>query len=498
MKYVGYLLYTAFFFIFLGGCSKNEPPLATSGLLTTKVEVRLNPYGNSPLSAEINFSTKQPVKANFKLLNTNDINIKNDVFKVDHRLAVWGLLPETENKIQISLFDEFGNTQIINKTIQTDSLPTFLPEIEITSASTKSGFYLVELHLAKKNDYWFSPFIIDNKGVVRWHTLFQKKYFSTIELLDNGNYLTAKDNEIFEMEFTGLVLNHQSLQAYYPHHDMIQLPNGNLLICVSSENESTIFDHLIEWNMTTKEILRVWNLREIYDFNRKVMSNNPQDWLHINSVWYNEKDHSITVSGRHQGIANFSYEGKLNWMLAPHLNWGKSGMNQQGIDVNQYLLTAINQQGEPYNKDRQRGFKSGENFDWVFGQHAAMINSKGNLLTFDNGWYRHYHFENPFSRIVEYSINKEQKTVQQIWQHDKVNKQNFYASLFGDVDELNNGDLLMLAGFIEGNTNRAVLQQINPANKQVNFEVQFYFKNEYGTGNFTWGEFDYIYRAEKM
>jgi len=185
-------------------------------------------------------------------------------------------------------------------------------------------------------------------------------------------------------------------------------------------------------------------------------------------------------------------------MFAPHLNWGKSGLTQQGNDVNHYLLTAIDKQGEPYDKDIQRGFKASENFDWAFGQHAAMINSKGNLLTFDNGWYRHYHFENPYSRIVAYSINKEEKTVQQIWQHDKVNKQNFYASLFGDVDELNNGDLLMLAGFIEGNINRAVLQQINPANYQVNFEVQFYFKNEFGTNNFAWGEFDYIYRAEKI
>jgi len=167
-------------------------------------------------------------------------------------------------------------------------------------------------------------------------------------------------------------------------------------------------------------------------------------------------------------------------MFAPHLNWGKSGLTQQGKDVNDYLLTAIDKYGKPFDKQLQRGFKASENFVWTFGQHAAMINSKGNLLTFDNGWYRHYHFENPYSRIVEYSINKEQKTVQQIWQHDKVNEQKFYASLFGDVDELNNGDLLMLAGFIEGNTNRAVLQQINPANNQVSFEVQFYFKNVIG------------------
>jgi len=191
--------------------------------------------------------------------------------------------------------------QIINQTIQTDSLPTFLPEIEIISATTEPGFYLLEFHLAQKDDYWFSPFIIDNKGNIRWYTSFQKKYFSTIELLDNGNFLTAKGNEIFEMKFTGLELKHQSIYPYHHHHDMIQLPNGNLLICVSLENESTLFDHLIEWNITTNEVGQVWDLREIFDFKRKVMSNNPQDWLHTNSVWYTENDHSITVSGRHQG-----------------------------------------------------------------------------------------------------------------------------------------------------------------------------------------------------
>jgi len=69
MKYFGYLLYSSFVIAFLVGCSKNEPPAATNGLLTTAVDVRLNPYGNSPLSAEINFSTKEPVKVHYQLLN---------------------------------------------------------------------------------------------------------------------------------------------------------------------------------------------------------------------------------------------------------------------------------------------------------------------------------------------------------------------------------------------------------------------------------------------
>jgi len=467
-------------------------------LLSSDIEIKLNPNGNSPLSAQINFKTKKEVKVRCQLLNTLDIEVNKNTFEEDHSISIWGLLPNTTNELELIVTDKKGNYQMVKETIHTQALPTFLPEIKITSATPQPGLYLIEFQLSNNDDYRFNPFIIDHLGNVRWYITFKESYFSTIELLDNGNLLTGNGNDIFEIDFKGLVLKQQSISPYIQHHDMIQLPNGNLLICASLENEFTIFDRLIEWDLTNSKIVNEWDLREIFDFNRKVLSNSPRDWLHTNSVWYTEKDNSITISGRHQGIANFTYEGELNWMLAPHLNWGKSGFNQDGNDVNQFLMTAINKNGVSYDKDVQKGFKAADDFDWIFGQHAAMINSKGNLISFDNGWYRHYDFENPYSRIVEYSINKEEKSVEQIWQHNKIDNENFYTPIFGDVDELGNGNLLMLAGFIEENTNRAVLQEVNPFNNQIIFEAQFYFKDELGTGNFTWGEFDYIYRAEKM
>jgi len=499
VKSFGHLLWIICIIVLFNQCSKNKTGQAIDDLLVEALEIQLNPNGNSPLSAQFNFNTEELVRVNYQLLNTQDIEIEYDAFKLEHSIAVWGLLPNTENEIQLTLFDEKENYQVITKTIVTDSLPTFLPEIDIVAPTDKPAFYLLEFQLAQKEEtYWFSPFIIDQLGRVRWYTSFESKYYSNIELLKNGHFLTAKESEIFEIDFAGKQHQYSFIEPYVHHHDMVKLPNGNILICVSIKNDVTHFDRLIEWDMITSTLVKEWDLREIFDFNRKVLSNSPKDWLHTNSVWFSPTDKSITISGRHQGIVNFSYEGEVNWMLAPHLNWGNSGLNQEGKDMNQFLLTAIDENGQSHDKDIQKGFKAAEKFDWPFGQHAAMLNTKGNVLTFDNGWYRHYHFQNSYTRVAEYAIDINQKTIQQVWQNGKDEMRDFYTPIFGDVDELPNNDLLILAGFNEQDTNRGILRQINPANDQVTFEVHFNYLNQFGTGNFIWGEFDHIYRAEQL
>lgn len=479
-------------------CSKSgEEGKAVSNILKNEITVNLNPNGNAPLAATLNFSTKKKAGIGYRLLNASGINVAFNGFKKNHDVTILGLLPNMENEIELKLTQENGNFQIVNLTITTEKLPGYLPEIEVVKNSLATSFYLLEFSYAKDGEYLFTPFIIDNEGKIRWYTTFTEIYFSNFIPLANGNFLTARGSKIMEMDLLGSHIQEWNISPHARHHDMLELPNGNFLICTYLSGLSTNNDQLIELDRRSSDIVKAWDFREMFDFNRKVLSNSPADWLHTNSVWYNQQDNSITISGRHQGVFNFTYEGKMNWIVAPHLNWGKAGINQNGADLNDFLLKAVDENEIAFEENVQKGFVSTNKFDWPFGQHAAMISKRGELLCFDNGWYRNYQFENPYSKVVKYKIDTVNRTIQQVWQHGKEEGSSFFASILGDVDELEDG-LLILSGINQKDENRGILKMINPNNNSIDLEVNFNYTNLYGTGEFIWGEFDNIYRVEQV
>ena len=89
------------------------------------------------------------------------------------------------------------------------------------------------------------------------------------------------------------------------HHDVIELPNGNFLVTVNNAEIATIEDHILELDRSTGEIVTIWDFNEILP-KRYTYLKNTTDWLHVNSVFYDDSDNSLVVSGRHQGIFKVS------------------------------------------------------------------------------------------------------------------------------------------------------------------------------------------------
>jgi arylsulfate sulfotransferase len=135
-------------------------------------------------------------------------------------------------------------------------------------------------------------------------------------------------------------------------------------------------------------------------------------------VFYEGSDDSIIVSLRHQdAVVKFSREtGEMIWIHGTHQGW----------------------------KDRWKPFllePQGE-LEWQYHEHAARTTPQGTLLLFDNGNNRAWPPEqkqeamDSYSRVVEYVIDPEAKTVSQVWKYGGPGDEIFFSPFISEADPL--------------------------------------------------------------
>lgn len=181
-------------------------------------------------------------------------------------------------------------------------------------------------------------------------------------------------------------------------------------------------------------------------------------------------------------------------------NWGKSGRNNDGLDTKPFLLSPVNVESKAYNNNIQLGIESASDFDYPWGPHAPELLSNGNILVFDNGSHRNFKEENHYSRAVEYKINEDTKTVEQIWQYGKERGESFYSAIVSDVDYLkNSNNVLVTSGFLTPDTKySAKIIEVNRETGEEVFEATLYYKTLNGNKTGAWGQSDILYRSERM
>ena len=203
------------------------------------------------------------------------------------------------------------------------------------------------------------------------------------------------------------------------------------------------------------------------------------DWFHNNSVWYDEKTNSITLSGRHQdAVINIDYDTeKLNWIIGDPTNWSE--------EYQKYFFKPV-----------------GDDFEWQWSQHAAMITPEGYVFIFDNGNNKsknedeYVDAEDSYSRGVMYKIDTEKMTIEQVWEYGKERGSEFYSPYISDVDYLDKDHYIVHSGGIVyvdgknsnqpaglGGADKLVSDTVEVLDDEVIFEIKLPSNN---------------YRVEKM
>ena len=507
-------LFLALLLLVAWSCGRDDDDFMLTGqqlqeeeLIAEPIHLVLNPYGATPLAAEATVRTTEATQLELQVGLGGALVYTMEQLSVEHRLPVLGLLADHENTLIFKLIRENGDFVVDTLKLQTEPLPDYIPGVRILQHKenhTEPGYTLCALMYAKSGNMITSPFIFDSMGRIRYYLDIDalNGFYNPVKRLRNGNWVFALNETIYEYDVLGQLINSWEIDGYLQHHEVVEKADGNFLIAVSKKNAETIEDHIIELDRGSTSILNVWDLREILDNDRFNLVWNSRDWLHVNALWYDETDGGIVVSARHQGIFKVSRDNRLLWILAPNVGWGTAGIDGEGKPTSDYLLQAVNENEEAYVGQVQRGEERAPDFDWTWGQHAAMALPNGNILVFDNGFNRHFRngLDGDHSRGVEYQINEENKTVQQVWEYITTEPGSFYSRNLGDADYLpQTGNRLFCSGNIHFNGDRyARIVEVSVPDVNVVFEAQIDFANVNATGVDIWGQTDMIYRCERL
>lgn len=281
----------------------------------------------------------------------------------------------------------------------------------------------------------------DYRGDVRWYLTVNVCF--DLKRLANGRLLVGTDrliklpyyvSGVYEMGVHGKIYREYRLPGGY-HHDTFEMEDGNILMLSQIPDRDTVEDVLVLVDRQTGEIVRTWDYREILPYNCPTTysgSASAHDWFHNNAVWYDKKTDSITLSGRHQdAVINIDFQtGALNWILGDPEGWPKEY-------VENYFFRPV---GDP--------------FEWSYEQHGVVVCPDGDIMMFDNGHYRskrkdsYSRAKDSYSRGVRYHIDREERTIRQVWQYGKERGADFFSPYICNVEYYDEGRYMVHSGGI--------------------------------------------------
>jgi len=448
----------------LCGCHKDKNILInnnnthTTTVFTISADsVMLNPSGNAPLTALVKF--KSSVTGFTEIVVKGKNGPASDVKQIftdngiNHSVPILGLYADYTNTVNIYTIDSKQDSLKATVKITTAALPPNVPNyihVDIADlAHMEPGFNLVSSFSGFPAPPQV-PFMVDSYGDIRWILDFRNNpalnqlfYDCGINRLQDGNFrfVDQYTEKIYEVDVMGKIVNTWGLGGYTFHHDLYEKPNGNFLVTVTKPGSThangvpTIEDYIIEIDRKSGNILATWDLKQSLNDYRRTLNSDPTDWIHTNGIIYDTTDNTLIVSGRVQGVFKLTYDNHVKWVLGPHRGWG---LNQLGQDLNQLLLTPLDLKGNAITDTSVvNGWTNSADFEWNWYQHSPQLIPNGDLMIFDNGDIRNYDPKLPqYSRAVEYKIDENKMTVQQIWSYGKARGTETFSRVVSSVKYL--------------------------------------------------------------
>lgn len=321
-----------------------------------------NPYQLAPLTCLILFYTEVEYKIRVTVKGKND---GDDIFGVTdmehyHKVPVFGLYPEIENKIILEFLDKENRCcKKMTFLYQGCVLPKELRNIvSVGEHHASSALPLIFVYGA----YTQYPYAFDSQGDIRYYLckspnnyglyfLSEGKILLAEKLILAPSFLNPHAIELLEMDLMGRIY-HMFHVEQGVHHDVCEMwPGGNFL-AASNCLEGTVEDTIIEIHRKTGKIVKEVKMSQIFDATYQ----DDVDWAHINSVSYDTAAKTVIVCLRnlHSVIALDWEKERLVWLLGHPDFW-------KGTKMERFLLHRKQQPGEK---------ESGDD-GWFYQPHSA-------------------------------------------------------------------------------------------------------------------------------
>ena len=403
--------------------------------------VLLDPYGVSPLTAVLLFTTEEPVRIDIHIAGDTpqaEVDFAFSDYETEHMIPVYGLYADRENTVTVTATDEAGNARSTEVTVQTDVLPDAMSEVIVHAHALDAKEIQPGFTFTYRSEKTAFKTAIDIDGQYRWYlktdqngSLLESTGYcgdyndSSSFYISCGTIIPAGPVVILEMNYMGKLLN-AWYSPYGAHHDIE--PDEEGLLVTGSSDAAYQADFIYHVDRASGDIDKSINFRDYLQVQRnqcevQYTSSDAyfllSDWAHINTVVSYEDD--IIVSLRNQStVLRTDWDGNIKWMLCDPTGYYEY--------YKQFILTPV-----------------GDNFEYCYVQHApeVMPDQDGDpdtvdILLFDNGDWRMDVHERT-SRMIQYRINEKEMTVEliRIWGSDRPE---LYTCFHGDADLLKNGN----------------------------------------------------------
>lgn len=414
--------------------------------MIVNVDITENP--NCVLSAYLEVETDVPTTIVVEMGATGEEQLAlpfTSPLGTSHEIPILGMRAETEHAFTITVTAE-GGGEATDDTLRftTNALPDDFPPVEITVqdpgkvAPGVTIFDVARWNPSSDNEYGLI-LGTDARGEIIWYWRGDRRA-QDVQPLTNGNLAVVLPpdamREVSMMGDTVREWDDNSVATDSFHHDVIELPNHNLLF-ISSELRNidgyemgmTAYDVVgdVFVEMTPDgEVVDEWSAFDLYDplveigaaFNSgfwnthyaDVAPGGTKDWTHGNAVVYDEADDALILSLRNiERITKIKRSTlEIVWDFGP--TGGSMALVGGG--------------------------------EWMWHQHAPELQANGNILLFDNGVGRPLDPNRaPYSRAVEFAIDAGASEVTQVWEFIAP-----HAVILGDADRLANGNVLVCSG----------------------------------------------------
>ena len=282
----------------------------------------LDPFGTGSNGLLLSFQTERRSQIRYTVHTTSaelpdytavaQSSADGNSFSRNHCFLLIGLVPGETNEVTLEALGERGRVQ------QTVTFTIDMPEAisgyanqldttdgDSTAALTDGLYYAMGL-----GDYYGYTFFFDNDGVLRYEMVLEGFHSDRFLYTDGGLYTCVSSRKIALMSPLGQAVRVYDLGQYELHHDINWGPDGTILALVNDTKQDTVMDVVVSLNPETGEVSEMVDFSELMDGYYGEMTHpvpitggsfwqaGEDDWLHLNSVQYMEKDDSILVSSR--------------------------------------------------------------------------------------------------------------------------------------------------------------------------------------------------------
>lgn len=320
----------------------------------------LNPFGTGSNGLYLYFGTNNPTKVQYTVSVEDESiadytawanNAGEDGFSRVQEFLLIGLVPGEENTVTLTAYNRQGaQTQSASFTIDmpepTSGYDVTLETVDGDSAQELSNGLYYAMGIGGQYGY---TFFYDNDGVMRYEMVLEGYHSDRFLWDEDGSLITCVGStKVARLNRFGQVTQVYDLGTYELHHDINWGPEGTILALATDLEGETVEDQVLQIDLESGEVTHIVDFTQVFqsyfDITRPVQATDPfglwsegeWDWLHLNSLQYDESDNSIIVSSRETSTiikCALGEEPQIVWMAGNPDFW-------EGTDFAQYSLEA--------------------------------------------------------------------------------------------------------------------------------------------------------------